>query len=110
MGWFKLLQKDGSLAEKLAVHKPQTIPFYGVHKTKTEEPETFMATLTAIECSNDQETYLEENHKFLFIEALKAIGRDADLMLLCKAFRDDPENYTFYVIYYLEPWFESLRL
>ena len=65
--------------------------------------------MKALESSEDQETFLKENHKFLFIEALKTIGRDEDLMIFCKIFRDSYEDYTLYVVYYLQPWFESLR-
>ena len=96
LGWFNHLKTEGNLQEKLANYE-------------IEDSETFLSELKAIESSDDQETFLKENHKFLFIEALKTIGRDEDLMIFCKIYRDSYEDYTLYVVYYLQPWFDYLR-
>merc|ERR1712151_757654 len=96
LGWFNQLKTEGNLQEILAIYE-------------IEDSETFLSELKEIESSDDQETFLKENHKFLFCEALKNIGRDDDLMLFAKTFRDSYKDYTLYVWYYLPPWFESLR-
>ena len=53
--------------------------------------------------------YLKKNQPILYIEALKATERNDELMEFCKGLRDNYELYTYYVLEYLEPWFESLR-
>ena len=100
------------------MHKPHVLGWFNhLHqKTKGYVPEkvsndfeTFLSELKAIKSSDDQETFLKEKDKILFIQTLKRIGRDDDLMLFAKIYRDSSENYTIYCEYYLKPWFDSLR-
>ena len=66
LGWFNQLEAKGHLQGKLANFSAK---------------ETILSEMKAIENSDDQETFLKETNKFLFLEALKSIGRDDDLML-----------------------------
>ena len=74
-----------------------------------EDPERFLMKLQVMENCADREAYLKENHTVLFIEALKATERDDELQEFYKGLRDNYEYYTFYIVLYLLPWFESLR-
>ena len=94
LGWINDLNEQHELKAKFALHKVS---------------KAFLTTLKSIESSEDQETYLKENHPILFIEALTALGRKEELSDFCKGLRDNVELFTFYWLYYLEPWFESLR-
>ena len=66
-------------------------------------------TLQAMENHEEREVYLKEHHPILFIETLKATGRDYELKEYCKGLRNNHKLYTFYIQHYLLPWFESLR-
>ena len=94
--WFIHLKNIGSLEEKCTAHK-------------IGNPETFLETLQAMKNNEEREFYLEEHHPILFIEALKATERDDELQEFYKGLRDNYEYYTFYIVLYLLPWFESLR-
>ena len=94
--WFIHLKNIGSLEEKLTAHE-------------IENPETFLKTLEAMENNEEREVYLKEHHPILFIETLKETERDDQLKEFCKGLRDNYELFTFHIVYYLLPWFESLR-
>ena len=93
LGLLITLQNIGSLKEKY----------------KLEKPERFLKKLTAMKKNEEREAYLKEHHTILFIKFLKATEGDDELQEFCKGLRDNCKLFTFYIEYYLLPWFESLR-
>ena len=56
-----------------------------------------------------REDYLKTEWKYLYCKALKLTGNDHVVSNFCENFRDSPEDFTLYVVYYLEPMFSSMR-
>ena len=56
-----------------------------------------------------REAFLSKIYPILYIKFLEAMQRNDDLSEFCKGLRDDYKHYTFYIVHYLVPWFESLR-
>ena len=91
--WLKDLTADGKLSEKLP---------------KIKDLDVFMSTVLELN-EYKRDSYFRQNYPKLCIQFLQASGRDEELRKLCKGFRNSYELYTFYIKYYLEPKFESLR-
>jgi len=94
--WLKDLRTDGMLDKKL-------------QQLKVDDSDAFLNTLSDLDSNEAQEAFLKEKYLILFIQSLQAMHRDDDLMEFCKGLRNDYEHYTYYIEYYLKPWFESLR-
>ena len=72
---------------------------------KLGNPETLLMTLKVMENNEERETYLKKHHPILFIEILMKTQRKDCF----RGLRDNYKLFTFYFLYYLRPWFESLR-
>ena len=66
-----------------------------------------METLSWTSAAREQ--YWRENLKVLYCRALKSIRRDDKLKAFSYKLRDSYQNFTMYIIYYLEPLFDEMR-
>ena len=74
------------------------------------DSEAFMRKLSDLNDNTAKEAFLKQTYPILYIELLKAKqSRQEDLKEFCKGLRENHELFTFYIVHYLEPWFESLR-
>ncbi len=63
-------------------------------------------TIDQLHSQTEKEEFLKENYPVAYVNALKAMGRDESFLLEC---RDTVDNYTLYIVFYLEPLINKLR-
>ena len=71
-----------------------------------KDVDAFMKTLSDFSTNTMRAASLKQKHPILLIQYLEGLKQDDELSEFCKKFRNSVKNYTYYIVYYLEPLFK----